>query len=127
MTPAPAAVSSATGSLASGDLRDRAQRGGCAGRWIRELTPTRDWLSWMDATDASAGPMHELGSLRMRSFRAGDAHVVELADEFDIAAAPGVEAELARVEAGDAPKGVPALPGPAFIGPPRRRVLVPAP
>jgi anti-sigma B factor antagonist len=78
----------------------------------------------MDATDASAGPMHELGSLRMRSFRAGDAHVVELADEFDIAAAPGVEAELARVEAGDAQMVVLDLRELAFIGSSGLRVIV---
>jgi anti-anti-sigma factor len=78
----------------------------------------------MDATDASAGPMHELGSLRMRSFRAGDAHVVELADEFDIAAAPGVEAEFARVEAGDAQMVVLDLRGLAFIGSSGLRVIV---
>src|SRR4051812_18839552 len=102
----------------------RAQRGGCAGRWIREFTPTRDWLLRMDATEAGAGPVHELGSLRMRSFRAGSVHVIELAEEFDVAAAPGVEHELARVEASDARTVVIDLRRLAFIGSSGLRIIV---
>jgi anti-sigma B factor antagonist len=78
----------------------------------------------MDATDAGAGRMHELGSLRMRSFRAGGAHVIELAEEFDIAAAPGVERELARVEASDARTVVLDLRRLAFIGSSGLRIIV---
>jgi anti-anti-sigma factor len=78
----------------------------------------------MDATDAGAGPMHELGNLRMRSFRASDAHVVELAGELDAVAAPGVEAELARVEAGDARMVVLDLRGLTFIGSSGLQVVV---
>jgi anti-sigma B factor antagonist len=78
----------------------------------------------MDATDAGAGRMHELGSLRMRSFRAGGAHVIELAEEFDVAAVPGVEGELARVEAGDARMVVIDLRRLAFIGSSGLRIIV---
>jgi anti-anti-sigma factor len=78
----------------------------------------------MDATDAGAFPMRELGSLRMRSFRAADAHVIELADEFDIAAAPGVERELARVEGSDARMVVLDLRRLTFIGSSGLRVVV---
>jgi anti-anti-sigma factor len=78
----------------------------------------------MDATYAGADPMRELGSLRMRSFRHGDAHVIELADEFDICAAPGVERELARVEASDARMVVLDLRRLAFIGSSGLRIVV---
>jgi anti-anti-sigma factor len=60
----------------------------------------------------------------MRSFRAGGAHVIELAEEFDIAAAPGVERELARVEAGDARMVVLDLRRLAFIGSTGLRIIV---
>jgi anti-sigma B factor antagonist len=78
----------------------------------------------MDATEAGAGPVHELGSLRMRSFRAGSVHVIELAEEFDVAAAPGVEHELARVEASDARTVVIDLRRLAFIGSSGLRIIV---
>jgi anti-sigma B factor antagonist len=80
----------------------------------------------MDATDAGADPMHELGNLRMRSFRAGDAHVVELAGVFDAVAAPAVEAELTRVEAGDARMVVLDLRRLTFMGSSGLQVVVPA-
>jgi anti-sigma B factor antagonist len=78
----------------------------------------------MDATDAGADPTRELGSLRIRSFRTGDAQVIELADEFDIAAVPGVERELARVEASDARMVVLDLRRLAFIGSSGLRIIV---
>jgi anti-sigma B factor antagonist len=78
----------------------------------------------MDATEAGAGPVHELGSLRMRSFRAGGAHVIELAEEFDVAAAPGVEHELSRVDASDARMVVIDLRRLSFIGSSGLRIIV---
>jgi anti-sigma B factor antagonist len=44
----------------------------------------------------------KLGSLALRSERAGDAHLLELIGELDLDGAPRLEEELARVEAGDA-------------------------
>jgi anti-sigma B factor antagonist len=44
--------------------------------------------------DNENGPVRDFGALRLRSFRTDDAHVVELAGEFDVAAIAGVEREL---------------------------------
>ncbi|MGI8729199.1 MAG: STAS domain-containing protein [Solirubrobacteraceae bacterium] len=44
------------------------------------------------------------GSLILQSHRDGDAHVVRLLGELDIAGAPNLEEELLRVEASDAPE-----------------------
>ncbi len=52
--------------------------------------------------DARAAAARKIGSLRLRSARAGDTHVVELLGELDIAGAPDLEAELRAVEATDA-------------------------
>ncbi len=44
----------------------------------------------------------KLGSLALRSERAGDAHVIELIGELDLEGAPRLEEELRRAEASDA-------------------------
>ena len=49
-----------------------------------------------------ADDLWHLGALTMRSTRDGDAHVIELAGEFDLAGAALLEEELLRVEASDA-------------------------
>jgi anti-anti-sigma factor len=43
----------------------------------------------------------KLGSLALRSQRAGDVHVIELVGELDLDGAPRLEEELRRVEASD--------------------------
>jgi anti-anti-sigma factor len=48
--------------------------------------------------------LRHLGSLTMRSTRDGDAHVIALAGELDLAGADLLEGELQRVEATDAPQ-----------------------
>ena len=44
----------------------------------------------------------KLGSLAVRSTRAGEAHVIELIGELDLDGAPRLEEELRRVESSDA-------------------------
>ena len=51
---------------------------------------------------ARAEDLRHLGALTMRSTRDGDAHVVELSGELDLAGADLLEGELLRVEASDA-------------------------
>ena len=48
------------------------------------------------------GDLRHLGALTMRSVRDGDAHVIELSGELDLAGATLLEEELLRVEASDA-------------------------
>ena len=52
--------------------------------------------------DERAARTSKLGSLALRSARAGDAHVIELVGELDLDGAPRLEEELHRVEASDA-------------------------
>jgi anti-sigma B factor antagonist len=47
-------------------------------------------------------PPPDPGSLRMRSVRDGDTHVIRLTGELDLTTADGVEQELRRVELTDA-------------------------
>jgi anti-anti-sigma factor len=56
-----------------------------------------------------------LGQLSMRSRREGDTHTVSVSGEMDVANAGGVEQELTRVEATDAPAIVLDLGGLTFI------------
>lgn len=57
----------------------------------------------------------ELGSLSMSSERDGSVHTIRLFGELDLATAGRVEAELTRVEAGDAQTIVVDLAGLTFI------------
>jgi anti-sigma B factor antagonist len=57
----------------------------------------------------------KLGSLALRSERDGDVHIVELIGELDLDGAPRLEAELLRVEAGDAASIVVDLSALEFI------------
>jgi len=53
--------------------------------------------------DAREARTRTVGTLVLRSARDGDTHFVSLLGELDIAGAPGLEQELLRVEASDAP------------------------
>jgi anti-sigma B factor antagonist len=55
------------------------------------------------------------GTLILRSRRDGDAHIVELLGELDIAGAPSLEEELLCVEASDAPSIIIDLSSLEFI------------
>jgi len=66
----------------------------------------------------------KLGTLALRSARAGEAHVIELIGELDLAGAPHLEEELRRVEAGDAQAIVVDLSGLEFIDSTGIRLLV---
>lgn len=52
--------------------------------------------------DGRAERARSIGSLRLRSVREGDTHVVELRGELDIAGAPALEEELRAIEASEA-------------------------
>lgn len=57
----------------------------------------------------------KLGQLSMRSRRDGDTHIVSVSGEMDVDTAGGVEQELIRAEATDAPAIVLDLGGLTFI------------
>jgi anti-sigma B factor antagonist len=78
------------------------------------------------ATDdhARAERARNLGSLVLRSERAGDVHIIELHGELDIAGAPSLEEELLRVEATDASAIVCDLGGLEFIDSTGLRLIV---
>jgi len=54
-----------------------------------------------DTSDGRAESIRDLGTLRLRSFRDGDRHIIALAGEFDLATMGGVERELEHVEGTD--------------------------
>jgi anti-anti-sigma factor len=56
------------------------------------------WFRMPNATDAQPDSLRELGTLRVRTVRHGDTHVIELTGELDIAGIPAVERELERAE-----------------------------
>jgi anti-anti-sigma factor len=66
----------------------------------------------------------KLGSLAVRSKRAGDAHVIELIGELDLDGAPRLEEELKAVEASDAESIVVDLGELEFIDSTGIRLLV---
>jgi len=65
--------------------------------------------------DARGERARNQGTLILRSARDGDAHVVELLGELDIAGAPRLEQEFRDVEAGDAGSIIVDLRGLEFI------------
>ena len=71
-----------------------------------------------------AADTSKLGSLAVRSARAGQSHVIELIGELDLAGAPRLEEELRRVEASDAEAIVVDLSGLEFIDSTGIRLLV---
>ncbi len=78
----------------------------------------------LDAADAQPDWRRGPGTLRVRSLRHGDTHVVELAGELDIAGLPAVERELERAEDGEARTVVLDLRGLGFIDSSGLRVVV---
>ncbi|MCA1587148.1 MAG: STAS domain-containing protein [Chloroflexi bacterium] len=66
----------------------------------------------------------KLGSLALRSARAGGAHVIELIGELDLDGAPRLEEELRRVEASDVEAIVVDLGALEFIDSTGIRLLV---
>jgi len=76
------------------------------------------------ADDTRAEDHHGLGSLSVRSRREGDAQVVELIGELDLAGASAVEAELLAAEATDAALIVVDLGGLEFIDSTGIRLIV---
>jgi anti-sigma B factor antagonist len=73
---------------------------------------------------ARAARTSKLGSLALRSARAGEAHVIELIGELDLDGAPRLEEELRRVEASDADAIVVDLGALEFIDSSGIRLLV---
>ena len=74
--------------------------------------------------DSRAGHARNLGRLVLRSERDGDAHVIELLGELDIAGADYLEQELLSVEASDAESILIDLRGLEFIDSTGIRLLV---
>ena len=74
--------------------------------------------------DARGERARNQGTLILRSARDGDAHVVELLGELDIAGAPRLEQEFRDVEAGDAGSIIVDLRGLEFIDSTGIRLLV---
>ena len=73
-----------------------------------------------------AAELIELGDLTVRSEREADVHIVALSGELDLATADSVEAELERVEAGDAASIVLDLSGLTFMDSTGVRLLIQA-
>ncbi len=73
---------------------------------------------------ARATRTSKLGSLVLRSERAGDAHIIELIGELDLDGAPQLEEELHDAESGDAASIVVDLGGLEFIDSTGIRLLV---
>jgi len=92
----------------------------------RHTLPTQPRLhtSPSMADDTRAEDHHGLGSLSVRSRREGDAQVVELIGELDLAGASAVEAELLAAEATDAALIVVDLGGLEFIDSTGIRLIV---
>ena len=68
--------------------------------------------------------MIDLGGLTIRSERDGAVHTITLSGELDLATAASVDAELGRVEAGDAPSIVLDLSGLSFMDSTGVRLLI---
>lgn len=74
--------------------------------------------------DGRATRTSKLGSLALRTSRAGDVHVIELIGELDLDGAPRLEEELRRVESTDVTSIVVDLGGLEFIDSTGIRLLV---